>query len=274
MATGPAARSGILSTDASGDTSCERRRRPSPARLDAGSGRRRRPFRARPDTRAGRDHDRFRCGNKVLGALRGRGSGGAEQQEQDERAGGHAHERRHCVGGAGERPGLDGRDAEGGETGQPGQPIRQPAPGEDPDDHGEDREHDVDPGEQHGLVVAAELLDHEVLDRDRGQVDHRAADRDHRLPRGPGDAGHHLGHPKRGRRGQQPGQGADRGGGPEQAPHALHDFFHHHEGIRPSHGFRLANTNKSRISRRYKDHTNLRAGVLRIPLLSVAKILP
>ena len=164
-----------------------------------------------------------------LSAPGGRGSRGADQQEQDDRASGHAHEGGHRVGRTRHGPGRDGRDADSGENGQPGQPVGQSAPAQDPDKHGEKREHDIDSGEQHGLVVAAEMLDGEVLDRNGGQVDSRASDRDHRFPRGPGDAGHQLGHADRHRDGQEPGQGAGRSG-PEEAPRALRYVLHHHRG--------------------------------------------
>jgi hypothetical protein len=145
---------------------------------------------------------------------------------------------------AGDGAGRGGRGAEYRQQAQSRQPVADPAPGQDPGNHREERQHDVNPGQQHGFVVAAEMHDREILDRNGSQVDGRAADRDHGFSCDPGKASHQLGHAERGRRGQQADEAAHHDGA-EGSPRALREFLHHHEAIRPRGDRRLDEVNKS-----------------------------
>ena len=69
---------------------------------------------------------------------------------------------------------------------------------------------DQRPGDQHDLVVLAEVPDRELLDRLRRQGDDGVADRDDRRGRRPHERGGQLGEPEGDRGGQQAGQGAER----------------------------------------------------------------
>src|SRR5262249_41762236 len=66
-----------------------------------------------------------------------------------------------------------------GEAGRPRHAVAEPAERGHADRRGEHGEQHQDPGHQRGLVVGPECRDREVLQRRRGEVDGRAADRDH-----------------------------------------------------------------------------------------------
>ena len=152
---------------------------------------------------------------------------GADQQRQRHRGHRDAHERRNEVRRAGIRPGDRRGDAQHAENPQPGEPVADPSQRQHPH-HGRERgEHQQDPGHQDLLVVAADMTDHEILDRDRGQVDGHLTHRHHGAAQRAGEPRDQLGDAQRGGGGEQPGrrasQCASRRGSAQLCPdHALY----------------------------------------------------
>jgi len=102
-----------------------------------------------------------------------------------------------------------GRAAEAGEGAEAGEAVP-PAPGgEDADHYRVQTEHDVDAGQQGGLVVGAERGDREVLDGRRGQADGGLADGVDRGAAQRAEAGGKLADADGDQAGQQSGRSAE-----------------------------------------------------------------
>ena len=150
-------------------------------------------------------------GHGVVDDRRGRGGGGERGQQPLQRDDpGHRadHRREHverAAGGAGDR----GDRADGTEEGDAGDPDGPAAEGHDPQQQRVERDDHQRPGDQHDLVVLAEVPDRELLDRLRRQRDDGVADGDDRRGRRPHERGGQLGEPEGDRGGQQAGQRAE-----------------------------------------------------------------
>ena len=146
----------------------------------------------------------------VPGRVR-RGAQGAQQQEQrdgaDHEQGQGGQHPQHDTGGRGAvGDSRHHRDqAEGDEAAQ-GEP-RAPYP-DGTEEHREQGDGEDDAPDQHRLVVRAEPLDRELLERARGRVDGAVADRQQRRGDAGDDRGDGLRHGNSGHAGEQPGRSA------------------------------------------------------------------
>jgi hypothetical protein len=164
-------------------------KKPPPARLPRGMGFWRRRI--------------VRSGRRAIGAF----GHGPRQKRQRHCCRGDTGEHGYRVHRSGVRTGDRGGHAQHAEDGQPGQAVAEPAQRQHPGRDGERGEHHEDPGHQDLLVVAADVGDHEVLHRNRRQVDGDLAHRHHRAARRPDDPGYYLSDAQRGCGGDKSGHG-------------------------------------------------------------------